>query len=253
MASKITWRILVAVVGITLVVLGIADMPNDPRFVSERVRALWPSLQAAWFAISAVSSGTAMLTWLGAEWILRRSFEQRLQSELRRQNEHAVFRETEGRAAARYLMNESVWAWKTYRQYNSWTFVEAFSSDEMHRAALEGDVRMTGLEPNSEKSTLIPRRFWAKAESLVTETYGLYANSRDFGGKRYHHVAVCTVDMHEVWPRASMARRLLTSIYVPCKILWLTWGPPVWLDYAARSYLRWKRASDNKETESHLD
>ena len=177
-----------------------------------------PWLTTAWVSIACIAAASVMATLLVTENI----YGKRLRRELRRAS-GSTYREIDGSDALDYILHQSVWGWRQYRRLNFWRMVDGDQFAELRRAALSGDVRITGQLPNSSNPVTIPARYWQLAQfsKLVTLTYGLQtdADPNPFE-PRFKHVRVSESDLYEVWPRASIARKLTTVVYVWCKKRW---------------------------------
>jgi hypothetical protein len=118
-----------------------------------------------------------------------------------------------------------------YAQVNFWTMVDGLHLGEFRRAALAGEIVTVGYSSSDSKVVCIERRAWSALDidPQTLEAYprrsAVYLNRPTFS-----ELAVATADLEQVWPRASVWRRHLTSLWVWSKMRWYGTWLSNWLD-----------------------
>jgi hypothetical protein len=197
-----------------------------------------------WLAVGCIALASAFAGVLIALPVFERTHQKKLRRELRRVTS-LHFRETDGEAALDYLFNRSVWAWRQYARLKAWEAVRERHFDEFRRAALQGDLRVTGRKAETREEVIVPRRYWEQARvdvdrlgtPLGVSTKVLEIDQVGLNSMTLHRLAVSTRDMREIWPPASLARRLATTIFVWLKVTYIKWCASLW-HRSTRWYLR---------------
>jgi hypothetical protein len=184
----------------------------------------------SWVAVGCIASASAFASLLIALPLYERISQKKLRRELRRATS-LRFRETDGEAALDYLLNRSVWAWRQYAILKTWEAVYERHFDEFRRAALLGDLRVTGHKVETREEVIVPRRYWEQArvdvKSLGTplgvSTEVVETDRTGLNSVVLHRLAVSTRDMQEIWPSASLARCMAAATFVWLNLMCITW------------------------------
>jgi len=216
------YRALGLVAAFGLGAYGIGVAPDTRGLVDERIMLMLPWAKEAWVSLMCVATAAAIATVLASEPFWRRW----LANEVKRQSEGRNFRETDGEQVLRYLRNHTVWAWKQFARLNRWDVISPHHLSEFCDAARDGRVRVTGTNSHTGETLLIERRYWINGRiHPLTDERPFGVETDDGSAARYHHarygqLAVSTTDVKETWPKASLARRVLITVYVKVKLAW---------------------------------
>ncbi len=206
--------------------LALGTVPNQPW-----PEAAVPWLVQYWVPTALIVAAAVMATMSATKWFLDRHCARELRRQIRQNLTPGAFAETDIVEALRHLLQDSVWGWRQYARLNSWTMVDGFHLDEFKRAALAGEILTVGYSSREGKVVCIERRDWGAIEinpqtlEARPQRLAVYLHKPTFSD-----LAVATADLEQVWPRASVWRRRLTSLWVWSKKRWYSSRLSNWLD-----------------------
>jgi hypothetical protein len=223
------WCVVVA-----CLLIGARLAAGDPNKPWQEVIVPW--LQFIGLPLLLFATAAIMTTIPLTKWFLDRRHARDLQRQIRQNLTPGSFRETHAAEALRYLLHESAWGWKTYARLNYWTMVDGMHFGEFERAALAGEIAVFGFGSREGKVAPIERRMW-KALRLDPETLeARMTRSAVYLEKpTYSELAVPTMELELVWPKASAVRRWCSWLWVTLKIkIWYGSKLNNWLDARRR-------------------
>jgi len=205
-------------------VFGFTAIGPNEAVVAERLKVLAPWLTSNILAFSIIAVAAMIAGFLIWEETLGRRLRNRHAAEIQRQSDAQNVREVPAEDALQWLASESVWAWKRYAFQNYWEAVYWDSFREFEEAARRGNVRVRGQLTDGGDYTKIDQGHWQIAEidgTSIGSPYRFRVDPRAyFHGPTYYRCVCAEVDVELAWPKASGVRRLFTSIYVWCKVVW---------------------------------
>jgi hypothetical protein len=198
--------------------IGVRLTQGAPDQPWQEVILLWlryVGLPLAFFTAAAV-----MATIPVTKWFLDRRYARGLQNHVRQSLVPQAIRQMDAADALTYLLNESVWGWRTYAKLNSWGWVDGLHLREFERAAQRGDILTIGLGSREGSVVPIERRLWADGrieERNATLRGHVTMDIRlpvGLGRRTYSQLAIAEADLMQVWPKASLVRRGWSIVWV---------------------------------------
>lgn len=240
MARSILFKLAILAIALALAIAGVQVGPSIED--DTRLRQMMELYGAYWLATTCLMLAAALAASVLVQWICQFYYDRKLRAETRRATEGGNFRVTDGETVLNYISDQSVWGWKQYAYLNQWSFVRDHRGRELSRAAKNGDVRLKGSKRDQNLIEEINSGCWhhTNIESDVHATRGVQSEeiyvdtgASVFRTNDYEHISVATDDYLAEWPRASVGRRLIISIYVWLKVKALEIKWPKWVSWVA--------------------
>ena len=198
-----------------------------------------PWLQAYGFAAVCLAAAAVLATIPITKWFLDRRHARDLQRQVRQNLTPGAFRETDAADALRYLLRESAWSWRKYAHLNSLEMVDGLQLAEFERAALSGEIVTVGYSSEAGRVVVIDRRHWVggrieASTAMVPHGVTMATSRAAYSRSTFSQLAMASIDLEQVWPRAGVARRAWPRFWVWFKKKW--WGSRLsnWLERRAR-------------------
>lgn len=222
--SKVTAKLAAWFFSAALAIIGWVSSPSVPK--SSGWGEVMPWLITYWLPVLCFSASAALATIPITMWFMDRRHANALQGYIR-ENPATGFPDRDATDVLSHIREQSVWAWKQYARLNFWEMVDnPLTIAEFQRAASQGEILTLGWINGVGPAQRIDRRFWREWHADTTRSdhtgdlrlrWPAPPSGVDMS---YGRIGVATADVERTWPRASVLRKVATTVWVWLKRQW---------------------------------